>query len=112
MSGQDHNRRILEMVGLLQLIANPQRLRVLCELRTGERNVSQLESVLDLSQSALSQHLARLRDGGIVQARKIGREQIYDISDTRVRMLLDTMAKLPGPCQPQSRAKARKSAKI
>ena len=47
--------------GLLKSLANAQRLRILCLLAGGERNVGELNDLLDLSQSALSQHLARLR---------------------------------------------------
>ena len=51
---------------MLKHLANPSRLMVLCELGQGERSVGELESVVGLSQSALSQHLAKLRAAKLV----------------------------------------------
>ncbi|HEX6066287.1 MAG TPA: metalloregulator ArsR/SmtB family transcription factor, partial [Longimicrobiales bacterium] len=53
---------------LLKAMSNPYRLMVLCSLAVGERSVGELERVVGLSQSALSQHLARLRREKIVVA--------------------------------------------
>jgi len=56
---------------LLKTLGNPQRLRVLCLLVDKEMSVGRLNEALpDLSQSALSQHLARLRDEGLVRTRR------------------------------------------
>jgi ArsR family transcriptional regulator, virulence genes transcriptional regulator len=50
--------------GLLKAMGNERRLLILCYLTEGERSVGELEKLIDLSQSALSQHLARLRRDG------------------------------------------------
>ncbi len=54
----------------LKLLANKYRLMVLCELHDGERSVGELQARMDLSQSALSQHLALLREEGLVVTRR------------------------------------------
>jgi len=61
-----------EAAALLKALANPQRLLVLCLLSEGERSVGELHAEVDLSQSALSQHLAVLRELGIVSTRREG----------------------------------------
>ena len=66
---------------LLWALANEHRLRILCLLEGGERSVSDLGQHLDLSQSALSQHLARLRKAGIVATRREGVTIFYRIAD-------------------------------
>src|SRR5690606_21798471 len=55
---------------LLKALANERRLQVLCLLAGGERSVGELNALLDLSQSALSQHLAVLREEGLVRTRR------------------------------------------
>lgn len=65
---------------LLKALANPQRLRLLCLLVDQELTVGQLNSHLpDLSQSALSQHLARLRDEGLVTTRREAQNVWYSL---------------------------------
>jgi DNA-binding transcriptional ArsR family regulator len=56
--------------GLLRAMANPHRLQILCLLGEGELSVGALNGRIPLSQSALSQHLAVLRDDGIVATRR------------------------------------------
>ena len=65
---------------LLKAMANPQRLRVLCLLVEGERSVGQLNSEVELSQSALSQHLAKLREEGLVVTRKDAQTVFYSLT--------------------------------
>lgn len=59
-----------EAAQLLKMLANGQRLRVLCLLVAGELSVGQINERIELSQSALSQHLARLREEGLVTTRR------------------------------------------
>ena len=59
-----------EAAQLLKALANERRLQVLCLLAGGERSVGEINQMLDLSQSALSQHLAVLRDEGLVRTRR------------------------------------------
>ena len=64
---------------LLRALANEQRLMILCNLTEGELSVSELNARLPLSQSALSQHLAVLRDGGIVATRREAQAVYYSL---------------------------------
>ena len=68
-----------EAASLLRSIANEQRLLILCHLVEGELGVGALQARLELSQSALSQHLAVLREAGLVQARRDGLQVFYAI---------------------------------
>lgn len=72
----------------MKLLSHPSRLMVLCRLAEGEACVSHLESQVDLSQSALSQHLARMRAEGIVDTRRQGQQIYYYISDEYVLKML------------------------
>ncbi|GAB5389012.1 MAG: metalloregulator ArsR/SmtB family transcription factor [Alphaproteobacteria bacterium] len=65
---------------ILKAMANERRLLILSYLTGGELSVSQLEAMLDLSQSALSQHLARLRRDGLVQTRREAQTIYYSLS--------------------------------
>jgi DNA-binding transcriptional ArsR family regulator len=75
---------------LLKLLANEKRLVILCFLATrGEMPVSALAEALNLSQSALSQHLAKLRRDGLVQFRREAQTLHYRLADPRaVRVLV------------------------
>ena len=76
---------------LLSLMANPHRLGILCALHSGEHSVTALEAIVDLSQSALSQHLAKLREARIVTTRRKAQTIYYSISDQRAERLLAVM---------------------
>ncbi len=66
---------------LLKALANSQRLRILCLLVGGERSVSEINTEVELSQSALSQHLARLREEGLVTTRREAQSIHYALAD-------------------------------
>lgn len=68
-----------EAARLLRSLANPHRLMVLCLLGEGELSVGALNDSLPLSQSALSQHLAVLRDEGLVATRREGQTIYYSV---------------------------------
>lgn len=75
--------------GLLRALSNAQRLLILCHLaEEGELSVGQLGDRLELSQSALSQHLAKLRDEGLVATRKQGQSVFYRVCDPKAGQLL------------------------
>jgi DNA-binding transcriptional ArsR family regulator len=67
-------------VELLKAMANEWRLMILCQLADGEKTVSELQDVLGLSQSALSQHLAVLRRERIVTSRKHAQSVSYSLA--------------------------------
>jgi DNA-binding transcriptional ArsR family regulator len=72
---------------LLKAMANPQRLRILYLLAERERSVTQLETLVGLSQSALSQHLARLRQDRLVRTRR-DRQTIYYALNGRTALII------------------------
>lgn len=65
--------------GLLKAMANPHRLQILCALADGELSVGALNARIRLSQSALSQHLALLRDDGLVATRRDAQTIFYSL---------------------------------
>lgn len=73
---------------LLRALANPTRLMLLCSLVEGERSVGELNKRIPLSQSALSQHLARLRDEDLVATRRESQTIYYRIADPMVLELI------------------------
>ena len=79
-------------------MANPQRLRVLCLLIEREMSVGEINALVDLSQSALSQHLAVLRDKELVTTRREAQTVYYSVHDGLVH---DIIALLHGAfCAP------------
>lgn len=82
---------------LLASMANSRRLMVLCHLVEGECSVGALAQRVGLSQSALSQHLARMRSQGLVAARRDGQTVFYRLASTEVRALLETLHRLYCP---------------
>ena len=87
-----------EAVAALKLIAHEGRLLVLCYLsEAGELSVGELVGRIGLSQSALSQHLAKLRAEGLVATRKSSQTVYYRIAEPRVLSLLATLHDLYCP---------------
>ena len=76
---------------LLKAMGNERRLIVLCYLVEGERSVSELESLIGISQSALSQHLARLRRDGLVETRRSAQNIFYSVASREVKELLESL---------------------
>ena len=76
---------------LLKTLANPSRLLVLCALVTREHTAGELEELVGLSQSAVSQHLARLRKDAIVTTRREGQKIFYALADEHAKRILETM---------------------
>lgn len=70
-----------EAARLLRSLGNPHRLLVLCMLTSGEMSVGALNEALPLSQSALSQHLAVLREEGLVKTRREGQVIFYSVPE-------------------------------
>jgi len=95
-----------DAANLMKALGNESRLMILCLLAEGERSVGQLNDAIPLSQSALSQQLARLRSQGIVQTRRASQTIYYTLADGPaekiIRLLHDIYCPVPG------RAAARK----
>lgn len=87
-----------QAAALLRALANEQRLLILCHLSAaGELSVSALGERMALSQSALSQHLARLREEGIVSFRREAQTLFYHIADDKAARLLGLLHDLYCP---------------
>lgn len=84
-----HNSQKAEK--LLKLLANSNRLLILCTLLHAEKTVSELLETIDLSQSALSQHLAKMRQEEILATQKLGNKVIYRIAASEVEAILLTL---------------------
>nr|WP_051003873.1 metalloregulator ArsR/SmtB family transcription factor [Sphingobium sp. SYK-6] len=80
--------RATEVAGLLKLVANEQRLLLLCRLREGEASVGELVGLCSLSQSSVSQHLAKMREGGILQTRREAQTIYYRLANPHVEALM------------------------
>lgn len=76
---------------LLKALSNEKRLQIACVLFEGEKAVGELEKIIGLSQSALSQHLARLRRDNIVTTRRVAQTIYYSLSATAVEKLLHAL---------------------
>lgn len=85
---------VIDATNLLKAMANENRLRILCLLDEAELSVSELNSRLSLSQSALSQHLAILRREGLVNTRRSSQTIYYSLQGDEARTIVDTLAKL------------------
>jgi ArsR family transcriptional regulator, virulence genes transcriptional regulator len=82
-------RKAGEAAALLKLLANENRLLILCRLAiSSELSVAALNDAVDLSQSALSQHLAKMRDDGLVATRRDAQTIYYRIADQNAARLL------------------------
>lgn len=86
---------------LMRLLGNERRLMILCQLLEGELSVGELQPRIGLSQSALSQHLAILREEGAVATRRDGQIVYYRVADPAVLRVLETLADLF--CPPEMR---------
>lgn len=76
---------------LLKSLSNPSRLLVLCALVTREHTAGELEALTGISQSAISQHLARLRDDDMVDTRRDAQRIFYSLKNQAVRAVLETL---------------------
>ncbi|WP_304177738.1 helix-turn-helix transcriptional regulator [Phenylobacterium aquaticum] len=84
----------VEAAKLLRALANERRLMILCQLAGGERSVGELQPLVGLSQSALSQHLAVLRQEGVLATRREGQSIWYRIADPAAVKVVETLAEI------------------
>ncbi len=87
----DMERHAGEACNLLKAMANEARLLVLCQLFDGEKTVGELQEAVGLSQSAMSQHLAVLREQGVVATRREGQSIHYRISSPEATAIMETL---------------------
>lgn len=86
-----------QAVATLKLLANEDRMLLLCQLSRGELCVSELEDELGIRQPTLSQQLAVLRSEGVVQTRREGKNVFYSVSDPQLLQLLAVLYRLYCP---------------
>jgi len=95
-----------EVAVLFRALANERRLMILCKLvQWGEANVGTLADAVGLSQSALSQHLAKMRDEGIVTFRRESQTLWYRIADPRIEQMFAMLHRIF--CEPDERTTRR-----
>src|SRR5437763_16140909 len=80
----------------LRLIADPSRLRILLLLEREERSVAELQEILAMGQSRISTQLAQLKQAGLVEDRRQGKNSLYRLKDGRVVQLIrEAAAEVP-----------------
>lgn len=79
---------------LLKAMSNERRLVILCHLARGEKSVGELEELVRLSQSALSQHLARLRRDKLVSTRRKAQNIYYSLNGIEAQAVMATLYRL------------------
>ena len=77
--------------GICNTLSNPKRLEIIDTLRTGEMSVTELAVALEISQSNLSQHLALMRQRGILTTRRKGLNVFYSLSNPKITQACDLM---------------------
>lgn len=93
-----------QATAMLRVMANEDRLMLLCQLTQGEACVSELEQLLGIRQPTLSQQLAILRTEEIVSTRREGKKIFYRVSDARAVSVLATLYDLYCPAPASKRA--------
>ncbi len=85
------NRNVKQASSILKAMSNHHRLLVLCQLAVGEKSVGELEKIIGLSQSALSQHLARLRRQNLVKTRRQAQTIFYSLDGEEAARIIDAL---------------------
>lgn len=86
-----HERNIEQAARAIKAMAHPLRLKILCALDDREASVQEIVDLVGTSQSNVSQHLAILRDKGILTSRKDANRVFYRIGEPRMRRLMEQM---------------------
>ena len=85
---------LMDAAEMLKLLSNPKRLAILCHLMDGELSVGELAVLVDLSQSALSQHLAKLRELELVATRRDQQTIFYSLDSHETEAIIETLHSL------------------
>lgn len=94
MNVQAMKKRADKATGLMRALSNPYRLMILCELHDGERSVGELERLVGLRQSPLSQHLAKLRRDGLVSTRREAQTIHYSLASPEARKVIGLLYRM------------------
>ncbi|MGE6739146.1 sulfite-sensing transcriptional repressor BigR [Allorhizobium pseudoryzae] len=91
MSPKAMEERATEVAGHLKVLAHPVRLMLACTLIEGEFSVGELEEKLDVHQPTLSQQLTVLREAGIVDTRREGKQIFYALTEAKTAQLIGAL---------------------
>ena len=91
MNIESFSDKALRAAELLKMMGNERRLMILCQLGNGEKSVTELETLIGLKQSALSQHLAKLRSERLVETRRESQTIYYSLASEEVEKLIETL---------------------
>ena len=94
MKLEDLASKAAEAETFLKAFANRHRLMLLCELQNAEKSVSALQDAVGLSQSSLSQHLARLRKDDLVKTRREAQTIYYSLASPDVTRMIELLYEL------------------
>lgn len=94
MSPEELGTKAHRASALLKAMGNEKRLLILCHLTEGEKSVGSLEKLVGLSQSALSQHLARLRRDDFVSTRRDAQTIYYSLKGNETIAVMETLHEL------------------
>ncbi len=83
--------KAVDAANLLKSMSNESRLLILCNLAEGEKSVGELQELVELSQSALSQHLAVLRRDGLVSTRRSAQSIFYSLASEPAKAIMGTL---------------------
>ncbi len=97
--------KVAETLGAM---ANANRLLILCHLANDEKTVSQIVDAVSVAQSAVSQHLARMRLLGLVKSRREGKQIYYRLASDAVAAIMQTLYSIY--CGPQNGKRKRRTA--
>ncbi len=110
MDTETLRRHAKRAAALLRALSNENRMLLLCQLVEGEKTVKHLCELVGISQSAMSQHLARLRRDGLVTPSRDRQSVYYAVAGTDVMAILETLHAIY--CQPRPEAKISAMARI
>ncbi|HTF85534.1 MAG TPA: metalloregulator ArsR/SmtB family transcription factor [Cellvibrio sp.] len=95
----DMREHAQKAAALLKALANENRLMIMCTLISGELSVGELNEKIPLSQSALSQHLASLREAGLVTTRKEAQTVFYQLSGNEATRIIAVLQSIYCPSE-------------
>jgi DNA-binding transcriptional ArsR family regulator len=102
VSADEMGDRAVEAAQFLKALSHQGRLMILCHLSSGEKTVTALEDLLGARQAAVSQQLARLRNEGLVAARRDGKAIYYSIKDPKAAAIMGLVYEMF--CRPEAQA--------
>ena len=104
-------RRADEVSALLKTLSHANRLLIACDLTDGEKGVSEIGQATGVPQPHLSRELARLREAGLIAARRESKNVYYQIADDRLSFLIDALCSAFSSGAAPGRRKTKKRAK-